>query len=186
MGSFGYIVIPVIVVISTLGAANASILTGSRVTFVSSQNGHAPSFLCKIHDATRTPVNALLFQAVLTTAFIMYGDFNTLINIYSMIAWVFYFLSVFGLFVLRITEPFANRPFKVWIVIPFIFCLVSAALLIFSASEAPGEAVLAIIFLASGIPVYLIGIKYQITAEGNIELTRSNRKNRLLFRLSPV
>lgn len=156
LGKFGSVVIPLIVIFSTLGAANASILTGSRVTFVSAQIGHAPHIFSEIHEDTNTPVNALLFQLLFSVFLIIYGDFQTLINMYSMIAWVFYFISVFGLCIMRVTEPFAPRPFKVWIFCPILFCIISASLVAFSFWEAPMEGFLALIFLASGIIIFFM------------------------------
>lgn len=154
IGPFGLFVISIIVIISTLGAANASILTGSRVSFVSAQESHAPSFLATINLKTSTPSNALIFQCILAIFFILYGDFNTLVTLFSFFAWIFYFLCVFGLFVLRITEPYTPRPFKVWLLFPFIFCILSIGLLGCSAYQAPQEAILSFIFLMSGVPFY--------------------------------
>jgi amino acid transporter len=156
MGKVGSLAIPIVVIFSTLGAANASILTGSRVILVSAQKGHAPEVFSKIDDKTQTPVNALLSQSLLSTLLILYGDFQTLVNMYSMIAWVFYFLAVSGLFVLRITEPFAERPFKVWLICPFLFCVVSLSLLFFSVWEAPKEGLLALMFMFSGLIFYIL------------------------------
>jgi amino acid transporter len=159
LGSVGMITIPIIVILSTLGAANASILTGSRVTFISAQQNHAPAFLGMINETTKTPANALILQGLITIVFISLGDFSTLVNIYSLIGWFFYFLAVLGVFVMRFTDPYAHRPFKVWLIVPFIFCIVSIALLSFSVSSAVWEAVLALLFLVSGIPMYFFGKK---------------------------
>jgi amino acid transporter len=159
LGGVGMITIPIIVILSTLGAANASILTGSRVTFISAQQKHAPAFLGVINEKTNTPANALVLQGMITIIFISLGDFTTLVNIYSLIGWFFYFLAVLGVFVMRFTDPYAPRPFKVWLVVPFVFCIVSLALLSFSISGAMWEATLALLFLLSGIPMYYFGTR---------------------------
>ena len=79
---------------------------------------------------------------------------------YSIIAWLFYSLAVFALLILRITDPFCTRPFRVWIIIPIVFCLVSTGLLVLSIWESPIQTISAIVFLASGFPVYYFGFEY--------------------------
>lgn len=101
------------------------------------------------------------------------GDFNVLVNIYSMIAWGFYLAVVLGLVVLRITEvyekliiqPYAKRPFKVYIFVPVIFICIAISLLTFSISEAPFEAALASMFLISGVPMYIARTRYAMEWE---------------------
>ncbi|KAJ3305306.1 hypothetical protein HDV03_001599 [Kappamyces sp. JEL0829] len=121
-GIWGKGLFAVAVIISTIGAANGNIFGGARISFVSSQKGHAPSFLGAINKATRTPLNALLLQASFTAMLILIGSFKKLVNIYSIIIWIWYFLTVLGLLIMRLTEPFAVRPFKVWTVVPIAFC----------------------------------------------------------------
>ena len=60
LGSVGTIVLSLVVIISTIGATNASILSGSRISFVAGQNNHAPAFLADVDSATGTPSNHLL------------------------------------------------------------------------------------------------------------------------------
>ena len=168
--SFGFISFSIMVILSTLGAANASILTGSRIFYVSSKKGHAPSFLSKIDAKTLTPVNALICQAFLSILYVVLGDFQTLINIYSFATWIFYLLTVLGLLKMRITDPFLDRPFKVWIFVPITFCFLACALLVISALEAPREALLSILFLSTGIPFYFL--KTSMLIEGILSRTK--------------
>lgn len=71
IGSLGAVLLPLIVIVSTAGAANATIFTGSRISFISAQKGHAPTILAEIHQTTRTPAKALISQAVLAVIFIL-------------------------------------------------------------------------------------------------------------------
>ncbi|KAJ1330462.1 hypothetical protein BSLG_009380 [Batrachochytrium salamandrivorans] len=164
-GHIGGIIIPLIVIASTFGAANATLYTGSRVAFIAAQTGHAPKFLSRINPHTRTPINALVLQSILSVLFIAVGSFKSLVNFYSMIAWTFYLLAVLGLIIMRFTEPYAERPFSVWLGVPIVFCISTVCLIAFSMWEAPTEAVGAVLFVISGIPVYFVGIKYGVTSE---------------------
>jgi amino acid transporter len=161
-------VIPLIVLASTFGAANASIFTGSRVSYVSAKHGHAPGFLGKLHAKFDTPVNALILQALLAVIFVSAGSFSTLVNFYSVIAWIFYLLAVCGLLVLRWTDPITYRPFRVWLPVPVIFCGATVFLIVFSVMEAPFEAVSALGFMFLGIPAWWIVVYRRTPWEGTL------------------
>ncbi|KAI8892848.1 amino acid permease-domain-containing protein [Globomyces pollinis-pini] len=170
LGQLGGMIINGVVILSTIGAANATILTGSRVTFVSAQEGHAPKVLSSIFSKTRTPINALILQSVLAIVAVFIGDFKVLVNLFGMISWTFYLLCVVGLLVLRITEPYTPRPFKVWIGTPILFIITAIGLLGFSIWEAPKEAYMSVLLVGSGIPVYLIGFYSNRSFEELLEL----------------
>ena len=49
---------------------------------------------------------------MVASAFVLMGDFDTLVNWFSVAEWTFYFLAVFGLITMRWTHPDMERPFK--------------------------------------------------------------------------
>ncbi|KAI4134089.1 MAG: hypothetical protein L6R39_007863, partial [Caloplaca ligustica] len=69
-----------------------------------------------------TPITAMTFNACLTATYILIGEFSTLITFYGVAGYSFYFLTVLGLVVLRVKEPYLERPYKTWISTPIIFC----------------------------------------------------------------
>ena len=69
-------------------------------------------------------------------------------------------LAVLSLLVLRVTDPYCARPFKVWTIVPIVFCLLSAGLLILSIWQAPLESILALLFLFVGVPFYYTGFGF--------------------------
>ncbi|TPX36388.1 hypothetical protein SeLEV6574_g08076 [Synchytrium endobioticum] len=161
-GNVGGLLIPLIVLASTLGAANAGIIGGARVSFVAARSGHLPHSLAVIHPTRRTPVTALLVQLAFSLLFILLGNYSSLVNFYSMIAWTFYLCAVLGLLQLRKREPDLERPFKVWLSAPIIFCCVVVFLIGFSIFEAPTEAIAAFAFLLSGVPFWYIVVKRDV------------------------
>ncbi|KAI8587083.1 amino acid permease-domain-containing protein [Geranomyces variabilis] len=161
-GHSGAIVIPLVVIAATLGASNASIFTGARLAHVSARAGHLPSFLGNIHARHRTPFNALVAQSALSVLFVLVGDFKSLVNFYSMIAWVFYLLAVLALLVLRRKQPGLERPFRVWNSVAALFLASTVFLLVTGAAGAPGEAVGAAGFLASGVPAWYIVVRKKL------------------------
>ena len=69
LGPVGGMVIVGGALFSMVGAANASILAGSRVTMAMSRLGHLPGVLGRINPGTRTPVVALVLVALLIILF---------------------------------------------------------------------------------------------------------------------
>ncbi|KAJ5147763.1 hypothetical protein N7526_001115 [Penicillium atrosanguineum] len=108
-------------------------------------------------DETRlgyTPINAMAFNATLTTIYIVMGEFSTLVTFYGVAGYTFYFLTVLGLIVLRIREPHLERPYRTWITTPIIFCCVSLFLLSRAIISEPLQTLIVVAFLITGVPVY--------------------------------
>lgn len=101
-----------------------------------------------------TPLAALVLNLALTSAYIVIGEFKTLITFYGCAGYSFYFLTVLGLIVLRIREPNLERPYKTWITTPVIFCCVSLFLVSRAVVNEPGQAAIVLAFVVAGIPVY--------------------------------
>ncbi|RMZ91421.1 hypothetical protein DV736_g1331, partial [Chaetothyriales sp. CBS 134916] len=101
-----------------------------------------------------TPINAILLNALITAAYIAVGEFKSLLTFYGVAGYSFYFLTVLGLIVLRIREPNLERPYRTWITTPIIFCCVSLFLVSRAVVNQPFQTLVAIAFVASGIPMY--------------------------------
>ncbi|MDI1492474.1 MAG: hypothetical protein OHK93_003688 [Ramalina farinacea] len=101
-----------------------------------------------------TPINAMLANAIITVGYIVIGEFATLITFSGVVAYGFYFITVLGLIILRVREPYLERPYKTWITTPIIFCCVSLFLLSRSLVAKPAQVVIVIAFVVAGIPVY--------------------------------
>lgn len=101
-----------------------------------------------------TPINAMAFNAILTTTYIVMGEFGTLVTFYGVAGYTFYFLTVLGLIVLRIREPRLERPYRTWITTPIIFCCVSLFLLSRAIIAEPLQTLIVVAFIVTGVPVY--------------------------------
>ena len=69
----------------------------------------------------------------------------------------FHVLTGAAVFVLRRTRPEAERPYRTWgyPVVPLVFVLASAALVLNTLLEKPTESLIGLAILALGIPAYL-------------------------------
>ncbi|KAL4209529.1 hypothetical protein CU097_009105 [Rhizopus azygosporus] len=159
-GPSGGILFAVCVALSCFGSANASVFTGARIIYVSAKQGHIPGLFGKLSQSRQTPILALLLQAALTVIMIMIGSFRVLVNFYSLTAWIFYFLAVFSLLIFRYTEPDLNRPYRVWLSTPILFCLVALFLCTTPFIEAPIESLIAVGLILLAVPIWLLHVKF--------------------------
>ncbi|GBB89743.1 hypothetical protein RclHR1_16520003 [Rhizophagus clarus] len=160
-GHVGGIIFALCVAASCFGAANGSIFTGSRLIYVAGREGYLPAFFGKVHGTWNTPTAALIMQAGLTIVMIIPGTFMTLLNFVSVAAWIFYFLTTFGLLLLRWREPSLKRPYKVWLTTPIIFGCVALFLIIMPFARVPLQSLAAVGFILSGVPFWYIRVKYK-------------------------
>lgn len=103
-----------------------------------------------------TPIPALVFNAALTVAYLLVGEFSTLVTFYGVAGYTFYFLTVLGLIVLRVREPALERPYRTWITTPIIFCCVSLFLLSRAVFAQPLQTLVVVGFVVAGVPVYYL------------------------------
>jgi amino acid transporter len=101
-----------------------------------------------------TPVNAIVFNALLTSVYVLIGEFGTLLTFYGVAGYSFYFTTVLGLIVLRVKEPNLERPYRTWISTPIIFCCVSLFLLRRAVFAQPLQTVIVVAFMVAGVPAY--------------------------------
>ena len=106
-----------------------------------------------------TPINAMVFNTSLTLVYVLVGEFATLVTFYGVAGYTFYFLTVLGLIVLRVREPYLERPYKTWISTPVIFCCVSLFLLTRAVVAEPVQTVVVIGFVGAGVPVYWFRVR---------------------------
>lgn len=157
-GPAGVWIIGVLVAISALTSANATIFTGARTNYAFGKDFSLFSFLGKWNNQTSGPVNAFLVQGIISLALISLGlltrsGFETIVEYTAPVFWFFFLLVGISLFVLRRKEPDVYRPFRVplYPVTPAIFCL-SSGYLLYSSLMYTGLGALV------GIGVLLIGI----------------------------
>lgn len=139
-----------------LGGGSGGLRT--RIHAPRSRNWFARLFSRMVSDEDTglffTPIYALALNCVLTCAYVMVGEFSTLLTFYGVAGYTFYFLTVLGLIILRVKEPNLERPYKVWITTPIIFCCVSLFLLSRAVFGQPLQTVIVVGFVLAGVPVY--------------------------------
>lgn len=151
-------VMPLFVACSTFGSLNGAIFASSRLFFVGARNGHLPAAISLINVNCLTPIPSLIFMCVLTLALLFIRDVFILITYVSYVEALFTLISISGLLWLRRTQPNANRPIRVSLIIPIIYFITCSFLVISSCYESPIEVGLATGVILSGIPIYYVTI----------------------------
>ena len=118
-------VIATLVMVSTFGSLNGSILSDPRVFYAMAEDGLFFKSVGKIHPRFHTPHVAIAFTWALSVVFLMFRNFLDLAEAYVLGIWPFLALSVIGLFVLRRRQPGLVRPYKVlgYPFVPALFVL---------------------------------------------------------------
>ena len=162
-GDTGVWLIGVLVAISALTSANATIFTGARTNYALGRDYKILSFLGKWNEKTSGPVNAFLVQGGISLALVSLGlftrsGFEAIVEYTAPVFWLFFLACGIALFVLRKKHPDQPRPFKVplYPILPLIFCLSSAYLLYSSVTYTGLGAFVGIAVLALGIIILFI------------------------------
>jgi basic amino acid/polyamine antiporter, APA family len=156
-GKAGVLFISTLILITTLGCTNASILTGARPTYAMAKEGLFFSGIAKVNKAN-VPSNSLLLQGIWSSVLVLSGSFDQLTDMLIFAVFIFYGATSLGVIILRRRMPDAHRPYKVWgyPVVPVFYILFCVALFINTIATKPREAAIGLILILAGIPVYLL------------------------------
>lgn len=102
-GNGGASLIAAGIMISIFGALNGYLLTGVRVPFAMAQDNlfPAPGFFGRVNEKFKTPLNAFIFVIILASLYVLSGSFDTLTNLVVFVMWIFFVMTVIGIFILR-------------------------------------------------------------------------------------
>ncbi|MCM0648188.1 amino acid permease [Clostridium swellfunianum] len=158
-GKAGAGLVSVGILVSIFGALNGYLMTGVRVPFAMAQENLFPfsKFFGKISDRFETPVNAFVFEVVLAALYVLSGSFETLTNLAVFVMWIFFVMTVAGIFILRSKHKHIERPYKVPLfpIIPFIGIAGGIYILVSTLLTDTAYAVYGLIVTLLGLPVYI-------------------------------
>ncbi|CAN5524598.1 amino acid permease [soil metagenome] len=177
VGDRGALFVTLLVAISAITSANATVFTGARTNYAFGRDFPLFGFLGRWQKSGNTPTNALLVQGAFALGLVLIGTltregFATMIEYTAPVFWFFFFMVGLSLIVLRVKEPDVVRPFRtpLYPLLPLAFCisclymLQASIVYVFEASRRLGEgdksvsvgigALVGILVLLMGIPVF--------------------------------
>ncbi len=142
--------------VSSFGSLQSSALASSRIPFAMARDGMFFRGLARLSPRSNVPVRAILVQAAWGSALAVSGSYDALTDSVVFVSWGFYGLSMASLYVFRRTLPDAPRPYRAlgYPIVPLLFLLATAALLINTFVAAPRQAFQGVAVLLAGLPFY--------------------------------
>jgi APA family basic amino acid/polyamine antiporter len=156
VGSAAVGLVAVALLASSIGALHASVLANSRVPFAMADDGLFFRRLADITPKSRVPRNALIAQGIWASALALSGSYDLLTDYVIFASWILYALAIASVFVFRRRLPDAPRPYRTWgyPVVPVLFLVVTAWLLINTLWTGPLQAFAGLGLMAAGVPFY--------------------------------
>jgi APA family basic amino acid/polyamine antiporter len=156
LGPAGLVIVAVAILVSTFGCANGLILGGARVFFAMAKDGLFFRRAADVHPKWRTPVAALVLQAIWSCVLALSGSYDALLTYVVFSSLAFNALTVVGLIVLRRKQPTAERPYRVWAypATPLLYVAGALFFLVYIFAGSPRESLIGVALVALGIPAY--------------------------------
>jgi amino acid transporter len=156
-----------IVVLAALSTINATIITGARTNYALGRDYGLFGWLGEWNTERNTPVPALLVQGAITLGLIGLGSITqeavkTLVDYTAPVFWFFILLTTASLFVFRSrhTEGSMNYQSPFYPITPLLFITACGYLLYSSVVFTGMGALVGIMILILGVPVYLVSRLY--------------------------
>ncbi len=161
LGDRGRAIIGAGIVISTFGFLNLVILVTPRVYQAMAADGVFFARMATLHPVTRTPVAALLGQAVWAIVLLFSGSYGQLLDYVVFADWLFFGATAATVFVYRAKEARGEVP-RVSVrtlghpVTTLLFLAAAAYVIIGSIMSNPGNALKGTLLLALGWPAFAL------------------------------
>jgi basic amino acid/polyamine antiporter, APA family len=148
----------IVSIVSLLASISAMTFAGPRVYYAMARDGLFFASAARIHPRYRTPAVAIVAQGAWSAVLVLSGTADALTRYTGFAVVLFAGVAVAALFVLRMREPNAPRPFKAlgYPIAPAIFTLASLAIVGNAIYSDPGPSGAGVLVIAAGIPLYLI------------------------------
>jgi APA family basic amino acid/polyamine antiporter len=145
------------IAISTFGFLDLAILAATRVYFAMARDGAFFPCLARLHPRFATPSAAIVMQSAWAIALTLTGEYNELLDSVVFADWIFFGLTVSGLFILRrraAMTPAFTTPGYPWV--PAAFVAVAAAVVFSAIRTAPVRSAVGAGLLLLGVPVFYL------------------------------
>jgi APA family basic amino acid/polyamine antiporter len=145
-----------LILVSIFGCLSATIIFGPRIYYAMAKDGLFFEKFSTVHPRYHSPSVAILWQGVIAGLLCLTGTYEQLFTYVTFAVLLFFEGNVVAVFVLRVKKPEAERPYRVWgyPYVPAIFGVMILVIMLSTVAERPVEALLGLIFIMIGLPVY--------------------------------
>lgn len=179
-GGAGGAIMAVAIMVSTFGCCNGLILAGARVYYAMAQDGLFFRSTGRL-NSRHVPAMALVLQGIWTALLVLprtrlrdpvtnapvldasgteqYGNlYGTLLDYVVFAVLIFYVLTIFGIFVLRRTQPLADRPYRAfgYPLLPALYIVAATVILMVLAVYRTQTSWPGLLIVLAGVPVYFL------------------------------
>lgn len=152
------LIIPLCVLFSTTGSANASTFGAPRVIFAAARDSNIPEVMSYLHVHKRTPVPAISVIIIVAIFYALVSGIREMVIVVNITEWMFNFLCAVCLLIIRHKQPKGvHVPFKQPLAVIVLFML--AALYIVIVPWTSGVSmvlVYVLVFLFIGIILFVV------------------------------
>jgi APA family basic amino acid/polyamine antiporter len=156
-GTASVAIMAALIMVSTFGCNNGLILSGARLYYAMAKEGVFFKQAGEL-NANGVPEKALWVQCVWSSLLCLSGSYNQLLNYCTFGSLIFYMITIGGIFVLRKTQPNAERPYRAFgfPVVPILYILVTLGICIVLLIDAKTrfDTGIGLLIMLAGIPVY--------------------------------
>ncbi|MCZ0717325.1 APC family permease [Aerococcus kribbianus] len=157
MGNSGRYLMTLLMIACSLFTMNAEVVQATRDILYQARNNNLPGspWIRHIHPKTDTPINAIIFQGILSTLLMLTGTFESISLLIIFFTWVFTLIALFDVFKLRRQNKLL-RSFDVPLFpfVPLVGIGGALFMLLSSIASDPGRFVIGIVIILLGLPVY--------------------------------
>src|SRR5262249_31277347 len=154
-GHFGGQIFAAVVIVSILGSLAGVIMVSPRVYYAMARDGVFFPAVAKIHPRFGTPSRSIALQAALACMLVWLGSFNQIVSYFIFVTVLFISLTVAAVFIQTDQRPDGSEH-KVpgYPVTPILFLVLVVPLLVLLAANNLKQALLGLIVVGLGVPVY--------------------------------
>ena len=160
---FGFVagnLLAIFTIVSIAASISAMVLAGPRVYYAMARDGVFLQSASRVHAVHKTPVSAIIAQAIWSSILVLSGTLTQLVNYTGFAVVLFAGVAVSAVFVLRHREPHAERPFRTlgYPLAPAVFVIASLVMVVYQlvAGFDARDARIGLLIILAGLPLYYV------------------------------
>jgi len=160
-GNVGTLIIALMIMVSTFGCNNGLIMSGARVYYTMAKDGVLFKRTGTLNEFA-VPSFGLWIQCLIACILCLSGKYGDLLDMISLVAVIFYMLTIIGIFILRAKQPNVERPYKAfgYPILPALYIILGLAFCVLLLLYKPQYAWGGLIIVLIGIPIYFVANRY--------------------------